>query len=132
MAKKRKRALTKLTVLAYSSAELQRLSDAVEAIVIHARNIQTVFNGLDALACRLEAVAEVIDRRHMAAVKANRTRKAAAQAAAELPNGLGEPQAPGDGLGEPQAPPMANNGQFQAPTSGSSAPIPLDDDPAAW
>lgn len=75
MAKKKRTTLPRLTVLAYSSAELQRFSDAVEKIVAVQRDLRTLFDSLDQTASTLECATDVVVRRHNAAVKANATRK---------------------------------------------------------
>lgn len=67
--KKSKTKLPRLTVLALSARELLRFTEAVEQLVSVSRDLTTLFNRYDATLCKLEAAAEVLDRRDRAAFR---------------------------------------------------------------
>lgn len=71
MKRKKKAALPRLTLLAYSRSDLQRLSDAAEQLITAAHDIDRALDRLEALVARSEA-----------AKRANNTRKANRPAAA--------------------------------------------------
>jgi hypothetical protein len=68
--RKRERPLPRLTLLAYSRAELQRFSDAAELVAAAARELPELMQ-------RLRVAVDVLEKRSQAAHKANRTRKEA-------------------------------------------------------
>lgn len=74
MAKRKGTRLPRLTLLAYSSKDLARFSEAIEAAVQLRRDLDQVVTEARGILASLEAVAVVIERRHNAAKQANRTR----------------------------------------------------------